>query len=90
MRKKVMSLAAGVVITMCTLMGVTPANAATPVAQACVGKSVSAFSTMFTRAGWAYRDFAQDPDDRPGLGDALQSMQVGSVSDDDFPNVCNG
>jgi hypothetical protein len=66
------------------------ANAGTPGTKACVGRSVSSFSTTFIRSGFLYRDFAQDPTTRPGLGDAVQGLQAGLVADDVFPNTCNG
>lgn len=90
MRKKMILLASGVAMAACSLIGALPAHAATPATQACVGRSVSAFSSTYTRSGWAYRDFAQDPYSRPGLGDAVQQLQAGAVPDDAFPNVCNG
>jgi hypothetical protein len=90
MRKKTMSLAIGIAIATTVLIGAVPAGAATPATRGCVGASVSAFSTTYVRSGWAYRDFAQETTSRPGLGDALQGLQAGAVSDADFPNSCNG
>jgi hypothetical protein len=68
--------------------GATPAAlAATPTVKGCLGESIS------TAAGPGFGNFieqaAQDPADRPGLGDAVQAAQAGRVPDAAFPNTCN-
>ncbi len=72
------------------VMAAPLAGAATPASQACLGSSVSSFSSEHVRSGWLYRDFAQDPNDRPGLGDGVQAFQAGLIPDEVFPNTCNG
>lgn len=89
MRRKTRSIAIGIAITTCLMVGTVPASAATPAVRGCLGASVSSFSSAFVRSGWLYRDFAQDPGSRPGLGDAVQGVQAGAVPDADFPNTCN-
>ncbi|MGE5212034.1 MAG: hypothetical protein ACM3MM_12275 [Acidobacteriota bacterium] len=63
-----------------------PAAAAEPASQACIGESVSALAGP--RFGQEVVSFAQQPGP-PGLGDGIQALQVGSVSDLVFPNTCN-
>ena len=89
MRSKIRSIAIGIAITSCLTIGTLPASAANPAVKGCVGKSVSSFSSTIVRSGWLYRDFAQDPASRPGLGDAVQGLQAGAVPDAAFPNSCN-
>jgi hypothetical protein len=65
------------------------ANAATPTVQGCLGRSVSAVAAPSRPFGNFVSDTARDPGNRPGIGDAVQSVQAGQVDDADFPNSCN-
>jgi hypothetical protein len=63
-----------------------PAAAAKPANQACIGTSFSALAGP--RFGQGVVSFAQQPGP-PGLGDGIQALQAGSVSDLVVPNTCN-
>jgi hypothetical protein len=39
--------------------------------------------------GSAVVGFAQEPGNRPGLGDGVQLLQAGLVPDEVVPNTCN-
>ena len=39
--------------------------------------------------GHGVAGFAQDPTNRPGLGDGIQALQAGDVFDDVVLNTCN-
>ena len=69
------------------------ASAAQPANQACVGESLSALATTQPAPGAfgaAVVGFAQAPDGLPGLGEGIQALQAGAVTDDVVPNTCNG
>jgi hypothetical protein len=70
-----------------------PASAATPAKQACVGESLSALASNQPSNGSfgaAVVGFAQMPGTaHPGLGDGIQALQAGAVSDVTVPNTCN-
>jgi hypothetical protein len=64
--------------------------AATPSVQGCVGTSISAAATAFGEGfGSFLSEVARDTSDRPGLGDAVQALESGQVSDTGFTNTCN-
>jgi hypothetical protein len=54
-----------------------------------------AFSTLASNQaapgafGSAVVGFAQEPGNRPGLGDGVQLLQAGLVPDELVPNTCN-
>jgi hypothetical protein len=91
-------LTVGVVLSISSTLGAVamlaaPAAAATPVVQGCVGSTFSAAAqaSPFPGAiGHAVESFAQAPDARPGLGDGIQALQAGDVTQDVVPNTCNG
>jgi hypothetical protein len=76
------------------LVQAPPAGAARPVKQACVGVTFSTGArgsqppsdTVGGTIRWFARDRVQSP---PGLGDGIQLLQAGLLSDDVEPNVCN-
>jgi hypothetical protein len=65
------------------------ASAAEPAVQACVGTTFSSLATAGPRLGQGVRGFAQDPMNRPGLGDGIQSLQAGQVPNGVVPNTCS-
>ena len=67
------------------------AGAAQPVVQACVGTTLSGAALALPpgSVGAAVRGFAQDPTSPPGIGDGIQALQAGLVSDDVVLNTCN-
>jgi hypothetical protein len=65
------------------------ASAATPVVQACVGSTFSSLAQAPGPLGQGVRTFAQDPSNRPGLGDGIQALQAGVVPQDVVANACN-
>ena len=72
--------------------GVGVAGAAEPNNQACVGTTFSPLASNQPAPGafgQAVTSFAQAPDGRPGLGDAIQALQAGVVPDNIVPNTCN-
>ena len=68
---------------------VSAANAAEPAVGACVGTTFSSLATAGPRLGQGVKGFAQDPTNRPGLGDGIQALQAGLVPDEVVPNTCN-
>jgi hypothetical protein len=69
-----------------------PAGAATPARQACLGRSFSEAATdqPFPGAlGHLIASFAQETQNRPGLGDGIQAVQAGLVPDEVVANACN-
>ena len=68
---------------------VSAANAAAPAVHACVGTTFSSLATAGPRLGQGVKGFAQDPTNRPGLGDDIQSLQAGQVPDEVVANTCN-
>ena len=75
-----------------TAMWAAPAGAATPVVQACVGSTLSAAAQASPAPGaigHAVESFARAQDARPGLGDGIQALQAGDVTQDVVPNTCN-
>ena len=68
---------------------VSGAGAAKPAVHACVGTTFSSLATAGPRLGQGVKGFAQDPTNRPGLGDGLQSLQAGQVPDEVVLNTCN-
>ncbi len=68
------------------------AEAGPPTNQGCHGESISALARNqpFPGAfGAGVVGFAQDPNNRPGLGDGIQALHAGLVPDDVVPNTCN-
>jgi hypothetical protein len=65
------------------------ASAATPVVHACVGSTFSAGAHNVQPLGPLVVGFAQAPDGHPGLGDGIQALQSGDVTQDVVPNTCN-
>ena len=68
------------------------AAAAKPANPACVGTSFSPLASNQPAPGafgGAVVSFAQEPDDRPGLGNGIQALQAGFVPDEIVPNTCN-
>ena len=65
------------------------ARAATPTVHGCFGESVSAVAAEWRPFGNFVSGTAQDPTNRPGIGDGVQAVQAGQVDDADFPNTCN-
>ena len=68
---------------------VSEAGAAAPAAHACVGTTFSSLATAGPGLGQGVRGFAQDPTNRPGLGDGIQALQAGQVPDEVVLNTCN-
>jgi len=68
---------------------VSVARAAPPAVHACIGTTFSALATAGPRLGQGVKSFAQDPTNRPGLGDGIQALQAGQVPDDVVQNTCN-
>lgn len=68
---------------------VSVASAAEPAVPACVGTTFASLATAGPRLGLGVRGFAQDPTNRPGLGDGIQALQAGQVPDEVVPNTCN-
>jgi len=66
-----------------------PASASTPVVQACVGSTFSTLAHGPGPLGQGVKSFAQDPNGKPGLGDGIQALQAGAVTQDVVPNTCN-
>ena len=64
------------------------AVAATPTVPGCVGESVSAAAQA---TGSGFGEFVSDTArlNERGVGDAVQALQAGLVSDEDYPNTCN-
>ena len=63
-----------------------------PARQGCYGESISALARdqPFPGAfGAGVVSFAEAPDGKRGLGDGVQSLQAGLVSDEVVPNTCN-
>jgi hypothetical protein len=85
------SASAAVFIVSASLLGAGSAHAATPVEQACVGTTFSnaAHNLPPGDLGAIVMGFAQEPGNRPGIGDGIQNLQAGNVSDDVAPNTCN-
>lgn len=65
------------------------AQAATPTKHGCFGASVSALAAPSRPFGDFVSDTARNPEDAPGVGDAVQLVQAGNVPDAAFPNACN-
>jgi hypothetical protein len=68
------------------------ASAAQPVVQACVGTTHSGDAHAFGPGsiGHISSTFAQQPGTaHPGLGDGIQLLQAGQVSDNVVANTCN-
>ena len=69
-----------------------PVNAGPPAKKGCHGESISALASDQPAPGSfgaAVVGFAQAADGRPGLGDGVQALHAGLVSDDVVPNTCN-
>jgi len=67
-------------------------EAGPPAQQGCYGASISALASdqPFPGAfGSGVVSFAQAPDGKRGLGDGVQLLQAGLVSDDVVLNTCN-
>ena len=80
--------------TSAALVGVASgvANAGPPANTGCYGESISALATNQAAPGAfgaGVVGFAQNPDDRPGLGEGVQALQAGAVPDIVVPNTCN-
>jgi hypothetical protein len=70
----------------------SPAGAAKPARHACLGTTYSDAATdqPFPGAlGHLVASFAQEPENRPGLGDGIQAVQAGLVPDEIVGNACN-
>ena len=68
------------------------ADAGPPANQACHGESISVLASNQAVPGGfgaATRGFAQQTDDRPGLGDGIALLHAGLVDDEIVPNTCN-
>ncbi len=68
------------------------AAAGPPAQQGCYGESISALASNQASPGGfgaGVVGFAQGADGRPGLGDGVQLLQAGLVTDDVVPNTCN-
>ena len=63
----------------------SPAGAAEPANQACLGESLSALAGP----GFGRGVVSFVPVGRPGLGDGIQLLQAGVVPDELLPNTCN-
>jgi hypothetical protein len=85
------SAAAAAFVLSAGLLGEASAHAATPVEHACVGTSFSTAAHNLPPGGLGavVKGFAQAPDFRPGIGDGIQALQAGDVSDDMAANTCN-
>ena len=68
---------------------VSAAGAAEPAVHGCVGSTFSSLATAGPRLGQGVRGFAQDPTNRPGLGDGIQALSAGQVPDEIVLNTCN-
>ena len=74
------------------IAGAAPAFAAKPVKPACVGGTFSGLATTQPVAGdlgHGVAAFAQEPFNRPGIGDGIGFLAAGFVPDGLVPNVCN-
>jgi hypothetical protein len=71
------------------------AGAAEPRNQACVGESLSTLATTMAPGtfGHSIAGFAQSPPvgslTLPGIGDGIQALQAGQITDDTALNTCN-
>ena len=86
-RRKVAAVALATIVATGVSAGV--AGAGQPVVKGCVGVTFSSNAKSFRPLGQAVRGFAQEPTNRPGLGDGIQAVQAGAVSDDVADNACN-
>ena len=66
-----------------------PASASTPVVHACVGSTFSTLAQGPGPLGQGVKSFAQDPNSPSGLGDGIQALQAGAVTQDVVANTCN-
>jgi hypothetical protein len=75
-----------------TLVAASPANAVQPVIQACVGTTHALLNPTSppSAAGQDTAAFAQEPGNRPGIGDGIHDLQLGYIPDTLVPNTCNG
>ena len=67
-------------------------DAGPPANTGCYGESISALASDQPAPGAfgaGVRGFAQEPGNRPGLGDGVQALQAGQVPDEVVPNTCN-
>jgi hypothetical protein len=88
--KRLLVVTSSVVTVLVVAPGV--ADAGKPANQACHGESISALASNQPAPGSfgaAVVGFAQEPDDRPGLGDGIQALHAGDVPDEVVPNTCN-
>ena len=85
-RRKVAAVACATVVM--TAMSTGVAHAATPAVQGCVGDTFAGHKSPAFGAV-VIRPFAQDPTNRPGLGDGIQALQAGAVPDEVAANACN-
>jgi hypothetical protein len=60
--------------------------AATPAHRGCAGESFSAFATEGREWGATVADFATNTG---GVGDEVQALLAGELSDEDGENTCN-
>ena len=86
-RRKVAAVALATIVATGVTAGV--AGAGQPVVKGCVGDTFSANRDVAGPFGQVIRNFAQDPNNRPGLGDGIQAVQAGVVPDDVANNACN-
>jgi hypothetical protein len=93
MQRLTRRIAVGAAIATLAVTSLTgAAHAGPPARQGCVGKTMSALATNQPGPGafgHGVAAFAQAPDGKPGLGDGIQLLQAGAVSDTTLPNACN-
>ena len=95
MRRSLLRCAAAVTLVgAATLIAATPASAARPRKQACVGMTFKIGAADAQppgdTVGGTIRWFARDRVESPvGLGDGIQVLQAGLLPDTVEPNVCN-
>jgi hypothetical protein len=88
--KRLLIVTSSVVTVLVVAPGVV--DAGKPANQACHGESISALASNQPAPGAfgaGVVGFAQQPDDRPGLGDGIQALHAGDVPDEVVPNTCN-
>jgi hypothetical protein len=91
MKRTLATIGVGMFASALTLFGFAgPVSAATPVVPACVGTTFSALAHAPGPLGQGVKTFAQDPNTaHPGLGDGIQLLQSGQVTQDVVANTCN-
>ena len=89
------ALGAGAAAT-CMLAGlsVSPASAAEPAQQGCLGETFSGYASsqdppLFGQAVVQAARVGGGPDVGPGIGDTMQNLLAGTFPDQVVPNTCN-